>query len=130
MKPREASNLLGRLTFILSSAYASVGRATTQPLVDRAGDRAQGKGAGCKNRHGWTGSMTHMLEFFSALFAQVPDLMFDLRRKPKAKGVIYTDASFSEARNGLGFIVFDHETNQRYVCDALVMLVMRLAPPT
>jgi len=71
-----------------------------------------------------------MLEFFSALFAQVPDLMFDLRRKPKAKGVIYTDASFSEARNGLGFIVFDHETNQRYVCDALVMLVMRLAPPT
>ena len=41
---REASALLGRLTFILSSSYTSVVRAVTQPLVDRATDRAEGKG--------------------------------------------------------------------------------------
>jgi hypothetical protein len=118
MKPREAANLLGRLTFILSSAYTSVGRAATQPLVDRAADKAGGKGAGRRQRHAWTASMSHMLAFFTALFKEVPDLVFDFRKRPKAKVVIYTDASFSEDRNGLGFIVFDQETQQRFVCDA------------
>jgi hypothetical protein len=118
MRPREAANLLGRLTFALSSSYTSVGRAATQPLVDRASDRAEGRGAGAQDRHRWTRSMTHMLGFFEALFADLPDLSFNFRERRKKKVIIYTDASFSPSRNGLGFIVFDQETGRRYVCDA------------
>jgi hypothetical protein len=118
MRPREAANLLGRLTFALSSSYTSVGRAATQPLVDRASDRAEGRGVGAQDRHRWTASMTHMLDFFKSLFADLPDLSFNFQEKPKKKVVVYTDASFSSSRNGMGFIVFDQETGRRHVCDA------------
>ena len=118
MRPCEAANLPGRLTFALSSSYTSVGRSATQPLVDRASDRAEGRGAGAQDRHRWTKSMTHMLGFFEALFADLPDLSFNFREKRKKKVIIYTDASFSPSRNGLGFIVFDQETGRRYVCEA------------
>lgn len=118
MLPREASALLGRLTFILSSSYTSVGRAATQPLVDRATDRAEGKGASRKDRHRWTASMSHMLSFFEALFVSIPPLTFDFSSRKKKKIVIYSDASFSPDRNGLGFIVFDQESEEQFVCDS------------
>ena len=118
MHPREAAQLLGRLTFILSSSYGSVGRAATQPLVDRAANRAEGRGAHCKDKYRWTESMSHMLRFFQALFQELPDLQFDFKSHKKRKVVIYTDASFDSSRNGLGFIVFDQETGEQFVCDA------------
>ena len=62
--------------------------------------------------------MTHMLAFFEELFAHLPPLVFDFRQKFRPKVVIYTDASFSESRNGMGFLLFDKETQQRFVCDA------------
>lgn len=62
--------------------------------------------------------MTHMLSFFEELFAHLPPLVFDFRVQKRQKVVIYTDASFSALRNGLGFVLFDEETNQRFVCDA------------
>jgi len=43
MRPREASTFLGRLNFLLSTSYTSVGRAATQPLVDRASNRNKEK---------------------------------------------------------------------------------------
>jgi len=43
MCPREASAFLGRLNFLLSTSYTSVGRAATQPLVDRASNRHKEK---------------------------------------------------------------------------------------
>jgi hypothetical protein len=118
MRPCEAANPLGRLTLALLSSYTSVSREATRPLVDRVSDRAEGRGAGAQDRHRWTQSMTHMLGFFEALFADLPDLSFNFREKHKKKVIIYTDVSFSPSRNGLGFIVFDQETGSRYVCDA------------
>ena len=59
-----------------------------------------------------------MLRFFQALFQELPDLQFDFKSHKKRKVVIYTDASFDPGRNGLGFIVFDQETGEQFVCDA------------
>ena len=115
MVPRIAANLLGRLTFILSSSYTSVGRAATQPLVDRAADRPERWAA---TRWSWTPSMSHMLAFFQALFSDMPPLSFDFRAHRKAKVVIYSDASISPERNGLGFIVFDQETEESWWCES------------
>ena len=62
--------------------------------------------------------MTHMLNFFEQLFAHLPPLVFDFRRQQRPKVVIYTDTSFGEHRNGMGFLLFDQETNSQFVCDA------------
>jgi len=78
MRPREASAFLGRLNFLLSTSYTSVGRTATQPLVDRASNRHEGKGPSRTNKHRWTHSLTHMLNFFEQLFAHLPPLVFDL----------------------------------------------------
>jgi len=90
--------------------YTSVGRAATQPLVDRASNRHEGKGPSRANKHGWTHSMTHMLNFFEQLFAHLPPLVFDFRSQQRPKVVIHTDVSFSEHRNGMWFLLFDQET--------------------
>jgi len=74
MRPREASAFLGRLNFLLSTSYTSVGRAATQPLVDRASNRHEGNGPSRANKNWWTHSMTHMLNFFEQLFAHLPPL--------------------------------------------------------
>jgi hypothetical protein len=55
-----------------------------------------------------------MLAFFEALFQDMPPLSFDFRGKRKDKIVIYSDASIDPDRNGLGFIVFDQETNESW----------------
>ena len=115
MTPRVAANLLGRLTFILSSTYTSVGRAATQPLVDRASAK---RTPAHLRKWEWTASMTHMLHFFQALFHELPPLNFDFRAKPKAKIILYTDASISPDRNGLGFIAFDQESKESWWCEA------------
>ena len=59
-----------------------------------------------------------MLRSFQSLFQELTDLQFDFRSRKKIKVVIYTDAIFDSNRNGLGFIVFDQETGQQFVCDA------------
>ena len=40
LDPHEAASLLGRLSFTLSTAYASVGRAGIHPLIDRSSSNA------------------------------------------------------------------------------------------
>jgi len=59
-----------------------------------------------------------MLSFFEALFVSIPPLTFDFSSRKKKKIVIYSDASFSPDRNGLGFIVFDQESEEQFVCDS------------
>jgi hypothetical protein len=120
LTPRQAAAFLGRLNFTLSTAYTSVGRAATQPLVDRSRARYE---AGVplalsRRRHAWTPSMTHMLVFFTELFANFPPLTFDISKRKRPKVVVYTDASFSSERNGLGVIVFDEETKQSWRCES------------
>ena len=102
---RPASAFLGRLNFSLSTSYTSVDRAATQPLVDRASNRHEGKGPSQANKHRCTHSMTRMLNFFEQLFAHLPPLVFDFRSQQRPKVVIYTVASFSEHRNGM-FSIF------------------------
>jgi len=117
LRPAQAASLLGRLNFALSAAYNGVGRAATQPLVDRA--NAHGSGPAKKGtRTRWTPSMTHMLCFFRELFKHMPPLQFCFQKRARDKVLVYTDASFSEARNGLGVIVIDQATGERFVCDS------------
>lgn len=59
-----------------------------------------------------------MLRFFQSLFQELSDLKFDFKAHKKRKVVVYTDAIFDEKRHGLGFIAFDQETEQQFVCDA------------
>ena len=96
---RPASAFLGRLNFLLSTSYTSVGRTATQPLVDRASNRHKGAGPSQANKHRCTHSMTRMLNFLEQLFAHLPPLVLDFRSQQRPKVVIYTVTSFSEHRN-------------------------------
>ena len=118
LRPRQAASMLGRLNFALSAAYTSVGRAATQPLVDRANKRHEGRGRNCRNPHRWTPSMTHMLAFFRELFEHLPPVEFVAGKASRNKVVVYTDASLSSARNGIGIVIFDQETNESFRCDS------------
>jgi len=59
-----------------------------------------------------------MLNFFEQLSAHLPPLVCDFRRQQRPKVIIYTDASFSEHRNGMRFLLFDQETKCQFVSDA------------
>ena len=118
LRPRQAASLLGRLNFALSAAYTSVGRAATQPLVDRANQRHEGRGRNCRNPHRWTPSMTHMLEFFRELFNHLPPLDLVAGKAVRNKVLVYTDASLSPTRNGIGIVIFDQETDEGFRCDS------------
>jgi len=111
---RPASAFVGRFNFLLSTSYTSVGRAATQPLVDRASNRQEGKGPSQANKHRCTHSMTSMLNFFEQLFAHLSPLVFDFRSQQRPKVVIYTVVSSSEHRNGM-FSTF-RLRNQKSIC--------------
>jgi len=102
LEPAEAASCQGRLYFTLSSAYASVGRAAIQPLIDRGACNSPKKGS---RPWPWTESMTHMLRFYEALFPNLPPLIFDFLKRKREKVVIYTDASCSWRHYGLGIII-------------------------
>jgi hypothetical protein len=63
--------------------------------------------------------MDLMVEFFQRLFQSFPPLVFDFTRRKRGKLVIFTDASFSRSRAGLGICVFDRDSGERFVCDKL-----------
>ena len=109
--PHEAQVLLGRLNWVLSSSYASVGRAATLPLVDRA------------TRSGatvWTPALSHMVDFFTQLFQDMPPLRFDFGQAKRKKVIVFTDASFKHSRAGLGVMLFDQESDEQFVCSKRV----------
>jgi len=62
--------------------------------------------------------MTHILAFFKEIFVHLSSLVFYFLQKSRTKVVIYTDASFSETRNDMDFLLFVKETQQHFVCDA------------
>jgi hypothetical protein len=111
LDPHEAASLQGRLSFTLSTAYASVGRAAIQPLIDRSSGNAPKVNTSKKNcaprleLWPWTKSMSHMLAYYEALFPNLPPLVFDFLKRKRHKVVIYTDASCSTRHYGLGFII-------------------------
>jgi len=79
LAPRVAATLLDKVyVLLITGAYFGCGRAATQPLVQRASQlsasRASGKGAFPFS----TGAMELMLQFFIALFRDLPRRSFTL----------------------------------------------------
>jgi len=95
LSPHEASRLRGKLYFLLSAAYASVGRAATLPLVQRQyrdADHSFHKGS----------ELHHSYLFFKALLPRLPDLEISISPDPRPPLLVYTDASFWVARQKRG----------------------------
>ena len=63
--------------------------------------------------------MTHMKNVFQEPFTNLPPLEFRLRKYTRAKVIVYSDASVSMMRSGLGFVVIDQESGKRFVCAAV-----------
>ena len=114
----EAASVLGRLGFILTASYRSLGRAALQPLIQRAAAKKSSCGFSRASQF-WTGAMSHMTDFFQELLSNLPPLEFCFRRYTRGKVIVYSDASFNMMRSGLGFVVIDQESNERFVCAAV-----------
>jgi hypothetical protein len=101
MSSGEAQRMSGRLGFLLSTAFKRVGRAATQPLIQRAHIDVE---------TGFSESMEHMLEFFEVLFPLIPPKIINVfpvrtqaaQTKPL---IMYTDACFSREYAGLGAVL-------------------------
>ncbi|KAL1499112.1 hypothetical protein AB1Y20_013624 [Prymnesium parvum] len=87
LPPGTASTVHGKLGFILSAAYGRVGKAATQPLVQRIWHDTD---------YSFTPALRHMLEFFEALLPELPALTIEvgLSKQALPPVVVYTDASF------------------------------------
>ena len=114
----EAASVLGRLGFIFTASYRSLGRAALQPLIQRAAAKKSSRGF-TKTNQSWTAAVTHMKDFFQELLANLPPLEFCFRKYTRAKVIAYSDASFSLMRSGLGFVVIDQEAGERFVSAAV-----------
>ena len=76
LDPRQAESMLGKLNFTLSSCPKGVGRASTQPLFQRATGETYSANYAKSNKFSWTPAMAAMLIFFKALFSNMPPLEF------------------------------------------------------
>ena len=86
--PHEASSIRGKLFFVLSAAYAMVGRAATLTLVQRQyRDKAPFAFQDGSELH-------HSLLFFEALLPNLPRLVVPLVPDTTPPLLVYTDASF------------------------------------
>ena len=66
MLPSEAESLFGRLGFVLRTTVGAIGRAATQPLLQRAHQQ--------EGPFPFTLAMHHMLDFFDATLLSLPPL--------------------------------------------------------
>ena len=102
MDPAEAESLFGRISFMLSSVAGAVGRAATQPLLQRSHE-----GKACTE---WTRAMACMKRFMAALLPVVPPLVINVEEDSRPAVLVYTDACYSEAGySGVGIVVVDGE---------------------
>ena len=121
LAPRVAATLLGKLYFLLiTGAYFGCGRAATQPLVQRASHLSASR-ASAKGAFPFTGAMELMLQFFIALFRDLPTLVIHIRKHLRKKVLVYTYASCVKThhsnrvhRKGLDVIVVDCENGRGY----------------
>ena len=124
MLPSEAESLFGRLGFVLRTTVGAIGRAATQPLLQRAHQQ--------EGPFPFTLAMHHMLDFFDATLLSLPPLRLPCgpgRLSDAAPVVVYTDASFNEAGySGLGIVILDG--SDRYVagCRVPAWLLAALRP--
>jgi hypothetical protein len=123
-----AEALFGRLSFVMQTTVGAVGRAATQPLLQRAHE------AGGQPAPFTPAIMRHMLRFFRALplLPSIPPLA--LRCEPARDDdlppvVVYTDASYCEAGwSGLGIIITDGDDRYEAGCRVPQWLLEWLRP--
>lgn len=105
MSPATAERLFGRISFALTATIGSVGRAATQPLLQRAHEPKRRQAAP------FTKSMRRMLDFFRVILPALPPLAVVCGPEREADlppVLVYTDASYNEAGwSGLGIVVID-----------------------
>ena len=106
--------MLGKLNFTLSPCPKGVGRAPTQPLIQRAAGETYSANYAKRNKFSWTPAMAAMLIFFKALFTNIPPLEFCFREDARGKLIIYSDACQNSIRSGLGLLLIDHTINHRW----------------
>jgi hypothetical protein len=128
MTPHESSRVRGKLFFLMSAAFAAVGRAATLPLVQRQyrdKDYAFEPGS----------ELHHSLLFFRALLPRLPDLEMAVAPDARRPLLVYTDAAFwlaktrsradecatgrARLRGGMGAVVLDPEDNSVRVAHGL-----------
>ena len=109
-----AERLFGRITFTLTATVGSIGRAATQPLLQRAHEPHRRTAAP------FTEAMRRMLEFFRAVLPTLPPLAVACgpEREPVLPPVlVYTDASYNvNGWSGLGIVVVDGEDRWETGC--------------
>ena len=67
-----------------------------------------------------TDGLQRMFRFFRILFADFPPRTLYARRQTQRPVILYTDASSSRKRSGLGFVFLDGESSERLIFAALV----------
>ena len=76
--------MLGKLNFTLSVCPKGVGRAPTQPLIQRAAGETYSANYVKRNKFSWTPAMAAMLIFFKDLFSNIPPWNFAFGRMRRA----------------------------------------------
>ena len=125
MPPWEAEALFGRLGFVLRTTGGAVGRAATQPLLQRSREQSP-------QPFPFTLAMHHMLNFFEALLPNVQPLTLPCGQKrcdADAPVVVYTDASYNEnGFSGLGIVILDGDNRYTAGCKVPEWLLAWLRP--
>ena len=103
LTPAVASTVYGKLGFVFTAVYGRVGRAASQPLVERIWH---------PDTMEFTPAMRHMLLFYEALLPNLPPLRVSLHDDGEPPIVVYTDASYQRDRDGghhayMGYQIID-----------------------
>ena len=112
LSPSDASSLFGKLGFTLSAAYGKVGRAATQPLIQRCHrDRAP---------YVFSDGLQRMHDFLEKLLPSLPPMEVPIAPSALAPGhgmgaaYVYSDASYErDGTNGLGIALIDPVSGER-----------------
>jgi len=119
MSPAVAETLFGRIGFVLTTSVGAVGRAATQPLLQRAHESAGRKGGQALP---FTPAMRHMLDFFRVLLPAIPPLAVRCgpeRADDRPPVIVYSDASYNDSEDGwsgLGIVVMDGDDRYEAGC--------------
>jgi len=122
LSKREAERLFGKLNFLSSHTYGTVGRAATQPLLHRMGKKPYAMKEGETPAEATTAfdePLRLMHDFFKILLKYLPPLIVPLGKPRRPPVLIYSDAQYAEAAGtaGLGVTLVDLEdpTRERYM---------------
>ena len=116
LPPGIASTIYGKLGFVFTAVYGRVGRAASQPLMERVWH---------DHTTDFTPALTHMLEFYEALLPYLPPLTIPIYDDGKPPVIIYTDASFHREYDGtpvshMGYQVIDPGDPTRSIAPAIL----------